>query len=58
MVIKTVLEAQNRLEEKQKEMEVVIQERSSVMSYKNTANWMENGEKCTTFFLNLQTHYK
>ena len=48
------LEAQNRLKEKQKELEVLIQERSSVMFYKNKANWMENCEKCTIFFLNFQ----
>jgi exonuclease III len=44
------IEAQNKLEEKQKEMEELIQERSSVIYYKNKANWMEYGEKCTILF--------
>ena len=38
------IEAQNKLEEKQKEMEL-IQERSSVIYYKNKANWMEYSGK-------------
>jgi hypothetical protein len=54
MVMETVLEAQNRLEEKQKGLEELIQERSSVTYYKNKATWMEHFEKCTTFVSNLQ----
>lgn len=49
------IEAQNKLEEKQKEWRTDhIQEQSNVINYKNKANWMEYVEKCTTFFLNLQ----
>ena len=48
------IEAQDKLEEKQKEMEELIQERSSVIYYNNKANWMEYGEKCTKLFFNLQ----
>uniref|UniRef100_A0A673Y6D4 Dynein cytoplasmic 2 heavy chain 1 n=1 Tax=Salmo trutta TaxID=8032 RepID=A0A673Y6D4_SALTR len=47
-------EIQNKLEEKQKELEELIQEQSNVIYYKNKANWMEYGEKFTKFFLNLQ----
>ena len=35
------IEAQNTLEEKQKEMEELIQERSSVIDYKNKTIWVE-----------------
>ena len=35
-------------------MEELFQERSSVIYYKNKANWMEYGEKCTKLFFNLQ----
>jgi hypothetical protein len=35
-------------------MEELIQERSSVKHYKNKANWMEYGEKCTKLSVNLQ----
>jgi hypothetical protein len=38
-------EAQNKLEEKLNEMQELIQERSSVIDYKNKANWVEYGEK-------------
>ena len=40
-----IIEALNTLEEKQKEMEELIQERSSVIYYKNKTNWMEHEEK-------------
>ena len=39
-------EMQNKLEEKQKELEELIQEWSNVIYYKNKANWMKYGEKC------------
>ena len=35
-------------------MEELIQERASVIYYKNKANWMEYGEKCTKLFFNFQ----
>jgi hypothetical protein len=35
-------------------MEELIQERSSVIYYKNRVSWMEYGEKCTKFSFNLQ----
>ena len=46
-------EIQNKLEEKQKELEELIQEQSNVIYYKNITIWMEYREKCTKFFLNL-----
>ena len=57
MVMQPSIEAKDRFEEKQKEMEVLIQERLSVLYYKNKSNWMGNGEKCTTFFLTLQQEF-
>ena len=47
-------ERQNKLEEKQKELEELMHERSNVIYYKNKANCVEYGEKCTKFFMNLQ----
>ena len=35
------IETQNKLEEKQKEMEKLIQERPSVIYYNNKVNWTE-----------------
>jgi hypothetical protein len=37
-------EIQNKLEEKQKELKELIQERSNIIYYTNKANWMEYGE--------------
>ena len=49
------IEAQSKLEEKQKEMEEPIQERSSVIYYKNKANWMEYGKKCRQIIFQSST---
>jgi hypothetical protein len=46
------IEAQRKLEEKQKEIEELIQERSSII--KNKVYWVEYGGKCTKFFFILQ----
>lgn len=46
----TSIDVLDKLDGKQKELEELIQERSSKIYYRNKANWMEKGEKCNTFF--------
>lgn len=50
----TTQDTLDKLEQKQKEFEQLIQERSNISYYKHKAQWMEMGERCNKFFLTLQ----
>lgn len=44
----------NKIEEKQKEYENIINDKNDISYYKEKAKWMEKGERCNKFFLDLQ----
>ena len=48
------IEILNLLDDKQKEYERLLQERATNTYFAKKAEWMEKGNKCTKFFLNMQ----
>ena len=48
------LEVLSKLEQKQKEYDNLINERSDISYYRKKAKWMEKGEKCNKLFFDLQ----